>query len=115
MTARLGDLGNDSLAVQLSDDGVVARARIHRPDVRNALNDDVIEGLIDVLPARRGSETAPPRPGQCPRRSASMPPNPPKSRGNSTPENTTATTKTTDRSPAETSPGAVCPGPRQRM
>lgn len=48
-------LGNDDLAVELSADGVVARATIDRPDVHNALNANVIDGLIEVLRATEDS------------------------------------------------------------
>lgn len=44
-----GNLGNDDLAVSVSDDGLVARATIDRYGERNALNDAVIDGLKDVL------------------------------------------------------------------
>ncbi|EMA45588.1 enoyl-CoA hydratase I 7 [Halococcus morrhuae DSM 1307] len=40
---------NTALDVNESDDGLVIRATIDRPDERNALNEAVIEGLLDVL------------------------------------------------------------------
>jgi enoyl-CoA hydratase/carnithine racemase len=43
------DLGNDDLRVTGSDDGLVLRATIDRPEKRNALNDAVLDGLADVL------------------------------------------------------------------
>jgi len=43
------DLGNDDLEVTVSDDDLVVRATIDRPDERNSLNDNVILGLIDAL------------------------------------------------------------------
>lgn len=51
MTLEGSALSNDELAVSVSDDGVVIRAVIDRPDQRNALNRTVIEGLLDVLDA----------------------------------------------------------------
>ncbi|WP_255195937.1 enoyl-CoA hydratase/isomerase family protein [Halorarius litoreus] len=45
------DLSNDDLAVEVADDGLVIRATIDRPDQRNALNDNVLGGLGDVLAA----------------------------------------------------------------
>lgn len=42
---------SDDLAVSVSDDELVVRATINRPDSRNALNETVIEGLSDVLTA----------------------------------------------------------------
>lgn len=45
------DLGNDDLAVEVSDDGLVIRATIDRPEKRNALNDDVLGGLEAVCDA----------------------------------------------------------------
>lgn len=44
-------LGNDDLDVTVSDDGLVARATIDRPDVHNALNDDVLDGLMALMDA----------------------------------------------------------------
>jgi len=44
-----GDLSNDDLAVSVSDDGLVIRATIDRPDQRNALGESVFRGLHDVL------------------------------------------------------------------
>ncbi len=41
----------DDLTVAVSDDEVVVRATIDRPEERNALNESVIEGLSDVLAA----------------------------------------------------------------
>jgi len=42
-------LSNDDLAVAASDDGLVLRATIDRPDQRNALNQNVIGGLLEVF------------------------------------------------------------------
>jgi enoyl-CoA hydratase/carnithine racemase len=42
-------LSNDDLAVSASDDGLVIRATIDRPDQRNALGESVFRGLHDVL------------------------------------------------------------------
>ena len=44
-------LSNDDLAVTVSDDELVVRATIDRPDQRNALGEDVMLGLHDVLEA----------------------------------------------------------------
>ncbi|MDZ7730823.1 MAG: enoyl-CoA hydratase/isomerase family protein [Natrialbaceae archaeon] len=44
-------LSNDDLDVSVSDDELVVRATIDRPEKRNALNDAVMFGLIDVLEA----------------------------------------------------------------
>lgn len=43
------DLGNGNLRVAVSDDGLVVRATIDRPEKRNALNDAVLDGLSAVL------------------------------------------------------------------
>ena len=58
--------GNEDLNVSVSGDDMVIRATINRPEERNAMNENVIQGLSDVLaaaddgPARvvviRGSE-----------------------------------------------------------
>lgn len=45
------ELGNDDLVVSVSDDELVVRATIDRPEKRNALNDDVLLGLMEVLEA----------------------------------------------------------------
>lgn len=47
--ARNEDLSNDDLSVAVSDDGLVVRTTIDRPDERNALNDAVIDGLLAAL------------------------------------------------------------------
>jgi enoyl-CoA hydratase/carnithine racemase len=39
---------NDDLIVAVSDDGLVVRATIDRPEKRNALNEAVMRGLLDV-------------------------------------------------------------------
>lgn len=44
-------LSNEDLAVTVSDDELVVRATIDRPDQRNALGENVIRGLHDVLEA----------------------------------------------------------------
>ena len=51
------DLGNDDLRVTESDDGLVVRARIDRPEKRNALDDAVLDGLADVLDYADDSRT----------------------------------------------------------
>jgi len=43
------DLSNEDLAVDVSDDDLVVRATIDRPEERNSLNDNVILGLLDAL------------------------------------------------------------------
>jgi len=48
MTDQSIDAGAE-LDVNESDDGLVIRVRIDRPEERNALNEAVIEGLLDVL------------------------------------------------------------------
>lgn len=45
------DLGNEDLPVEVSDDGLVIRATIDRPEKRNALNDNVLGGLSEVCEA----------------------------------------------------------------
>jgi enoyl-CoA hydratase/carnithine racemase len=50
------DLGNDDLAVEVSDDGLVIRATIDRPEKRNALNGDVLGGLEAVCDAADDGE-----------------------------------------------------------
>jgi enoyl-CoA hydratase len=50
-------LSSDELAVRLSDDELVVRATIDRPDRRNALDEDVIRGLQDVLAAADAGPT----------------------------------------------------------
>ncbi len=42
-------LSNDDLTVSLSEDELVLRATIDRPDQRNALNQNVIQGLLDTF------------------------------------------------------------------
>ncbi|THE66000.1 enoyl-CoA hydratase/isomerase family protein [Salinadaptatus halalkaliphilus] len=51
MSTRSADLGNEDLEVTTSDDGVVAWVTIDRPDVHNALSDDVLTGLSEVAAA----------------------------------------------------------------
>lgn len=46
-----GELSNEDLAVEVSEDELVVRATIDRADQRNALNENVIGGLEDVLAA----------------------------------------------------------------
>lgn len=48
-------LSNEDLNVTVSDDGLVVRAMIDRPDRRNALNDNVLDGLQDVMAASDGT------------------------------------------------------------
>lgn len=43
------ELSNEDLDVAVADDDLVVRATIDRADQRNALNDNVIDGLSDVL------------------------------------------------------------------
>lgn len=43
--------GNENLAVAVSDDELVIRTTIDRPEQRNAMNESVIEGLSSVLAA----------------------------------------------------------------
>lgn len=50
------DLSNEDLSVEVSDDGLVIRATIDRPDQRNALNDNVLGGLGDVMRAADDGE-----------------------------------------------------------
>jgi enoyl-CoA hydratase/carnithine racemase len=50
------DLSNDDLRVAVSDDGLVARATIDRPDRRNALGETVMTGLLEVIAAADESE-----------------------------------------------------------
>jgi enoyl-CoA hydratase/carnithine racemase len=50
------DRSNDDLRVEVSDDGLVCRATIDRPDQRNALNDAVLSGLGGVLEYADGSD-----------------------------------------------------------
>lgn len=45
------ELSNEDLAVAVSDDELVIRATIDRPDQRNALSADVIQGLLSVFEA----------------------------------------------------------------
>lgn len=56
MPADIDALGNEDLDVTVSDDGLVARATIDRPDVHNALNDNVLGGLMDVMDATTESD-----------------------------------------------------------
>lgn len=56
MGSHIDDLGNEDLAVEISDDGLVARVRIDRPDVHNALNENVLGGLREVLAATEESD-----------------------------------------------------------
>jgi enoyl-CoA hydratase/carnithine racemase len=56
MTERTGE-SNADLDVRESDDGLVVRATIDRPDERNALNENVIQGLLDVLAAADSGPT----------------------------------------------------------
>jgi enoyl-CoA hydratase/carnithine racemase len=56
MTEDLDELGNDDLRVDVSDDGLVARATIDRPDRRNALGETVMRGLLALIEAADESE-----------------------------------------------------------
>ena len=47
--ATSDELSNEDLDVTVDDDDLVVRATIDRPDQRNALNDNVIDGLSAVL------------------------------------------------------------------
>lgn len=51
MSLESGDLSNDDLSVDVGDDGTIVRTVIDRPDKRNALNANVITGLMTVLEA----------------------------------------------------------------
>ncbi len=53
--ADLESVGGDDLDVTVSDDDVVVRATIARPEKRNALNEAVIRGLMDVAAAADAS------------------------------------------------------------
>lgn len=44
-------LSNPDLTVEVSDDGLEVRATIDRPDQRNAINQNVMQGLLDVMDA----------------------------------------------------------------
>ena len=50
------DLGNDDLAVTVADDDLVVRATIDREADRNALNQAVIGGLLDVFAYADGGD-----------------------------------------------------------
>jgi enoyl-CoA hydratase/carnithine racemase len=50
------DLSTEGLAVETSGDGLVVRATVDRPAHRNALTDDVLDGLSAVLSYADGSE-----------------------------------------------------------
>lgn len=50
------ELSTDDLAVSVGDDGLVAQATIDRPEKRNALNESVMRGLLDVAAAADGSD-----------------------------------------------------------
>lgn len=58
MTLDAKILSNEDLDVTVSDDQLVVRAIIDRPDRYNALNDNVLDGLMDVMEA---ANTAPAR------------------------------------------------------
>jgi enoyl-CoA hydratase/carnithine racemase len=47
-------LSNEDLAVSVADDELVIEATIDRPDQRNALNGNVIDGLLEVFDAADG-------------------------------------------------------------
>jgi enoyl-CoA hydratase len=49
-------LSNEDLAVTVSDDDLVVRATIDRPEQRNALGENVLLGLHDVLQAADGGD-----------------------------------------------------------
>jgi enoyl-CoA hydratase/carnithine racemase len=49
-------LSNDDLRVEQSDDELVLRATIDRPEERNALNTNVIDGLLETFHAADGSD-----------------------------------------------------------
>lgn len=50
------ELSNDDLDVTISEDELVARATIDRPDTHNALNDAVLDGLMDTMDATQESD-----------------------------------------------------------
>lgn len=56
MGSHIEGLGTESLEVHVSEDGLVARATIDRPDVHNALDENVLDGLSDVLAATEESD-----------------------------------------------------------
>lgn len=51
MTLNPTSLSNEDLTVTASDDKAVVRATIDRPNKHNALNDRVLDGLMDVMDA----------------------------------------------------------------
>lgn len=46
---RHAELSNDHLDVRIAPDELVVRARIDRPEQRNALSEKVIDGLLSVF------------------------------------------------------------------
>ena len=50
------ELGNEDLAVSVADDGLVVRTTIDREEDRNALNQNVIGGLLDVFAFADGGD-----------------------------------------------------------
>lgn len=57
MTLDTARISNDDLDVEVSDDGLVVRARIDRPEKHNALNDSVLDGLMELMRAVDESST----------------------------------------------------------
>lgn len=51
MTIDTTQLSNEDLSVTVSDDDVVVRATIDRPEKHNALNDRVLDGLVGLMDA----------------------------------------------------------------
>jgi enoyl-CoA hydratase/carnithine racemase len=56
MPPKEADLGNEDLDVSVADDGLVVRATIDRADKRNALNENVLRGLLDVCEYADGAD-----------------------------------------------------------
>ena len=56
MSLNADDLTNEDLAVQLTNDGNVLRATFDRPETTNAINENIVLGLLDVMHAVDGSD-----------------------------------------------------------
>lgn len=57
MSVDADALSNDDLVVETGDDDLVLRATIDRAEKRNALNENVMRGLLDVLEAADEGDT----------------------------------------------------------
>jgi len=55
MTVDTDTLSNEDLEVTMTNDGYVLRANLDRPDKSNAVNENVVEGLLGVMDAVDGS------------------------------------------------------------